>query len=546
MWTVRRVGRSAPRLGSNGTVAAAKAAVRWKPRIGGIVTAYPVHVRARPDSPSRLLWLVKWLLLIPHYVVLVGLWVAFVAMTVVAYIVVLFTGRYPRDIFDFNVGVLRWSWRVGYYGYQVLGTDRYPPFTLAADPDYPADLVVEYPDRIPRYQPLVAWLLALPHAVLLGAIAGSGWVVFRNENPGLQTSLGLLTIAVVIAAVGLAFTGEYPRGLFNLLTGFARWGLRVVAYVTLLTRRYPPFRLDQGAEDPIDPDGPPPPGSGTVAPWISPSAPSAPPAPPRVGPGATVVKVVALVIGVLLMLLGLGVGIGGGVLLAVNSARDADGYATSPNLTLATPTAAVVSSDVTIQGTDAWQLRWGDFGTVRVSATAQSQTPLFLGVGLASDVNRWLAGTARDEVTRAWGSTTSPQYRRISGDLRALSPPTEQTFWVSQATGAGTIQLQWDALASDGRYVLVLANADGSLSVAARSHIGVKVPPLVPLGSGLLVTAGVFILGAFALIIVGASGLGRRRGGPPAPPTGPAEPIGPPPAAAPPTGPPATPVTTGS
>lgn len=503
------------------------------------MNAYPVHVRARPDSPSRLLWLVKWLLLIPHYIVLFGLWVAFVAVTIVAYVAVLFTGRYPRGIFDFNVGVLRWSWRVGYYGYQVLGTDRYPPFTLASDPDYPADLVVEYPDRIPNYQPLVAWLLALPHVLLFGAIAGTGWAVYDSGNPAVRVGFSLVAVAVLIAAVGLAFTGEYPRGLYNLLTGIARWGLRVLAYVALLTRRYPPFRLDQGAEEPVDPDGPPSPGTGTVAPWISSSAPEAPPAPPRPGTGATVGRVLSLIVGVLLMLLGFGVGIGGGVLLAVNSARDADGYATSSELTLTTPTAALVSSDMTIQGTNAWQVRWGDFGTVRVTATAQSQAPIFLGVGLASDVNSWLSGTARDEVTQAWGTRNSPRYQRISGDLRALSPPTEQTFWVSRASGPGTIQLQWNALASDGRYVLVLANADGSLSVAARSHVGVKVPPLVPLGSGLLIAAGVLILVAIVLIYVGASGLGRHHGGTPAAPTGPTYPVGSPPAA----GPPDTPAT---
>ena len=115
------------------------------------------------------------------------------------------------------------------------------------------------------------------------------------------------------------------------------------------------------------------------------------------------------------MLGGLVVGLGGGVLLAVDSARDANGYATSRDLTLTTPTAAVISSDVTIEGTDDWQVRWGDFGKVRVTATAQDQTPLFLGVALASDVDRWLSGTARDEVTRAWGEVDAPAYRRIGG-----------------------------------------------------------------------------------------------------------------------------------
>ncbi len=219
------------------------------------VHAGPVTVGAELDEPlSPWLWLVKWFLAIPHFVVLVFLWLAFVVLTVVAGVAILFTRRYPRGIFDFNVGVLRWSWRVSYYALTGgLGTDQYPPFSLGAEPDYPATLDVAAPEDLSRGLVLVKWwLLAIPHYLVLAMIAGwgVGWWGAEGWSGTWLWSGGLLGILVLIAGASLLFRNSYPQGLFDLIIGLNRWVFRVIAYAALMTDRYPPFRLDQGGPEP--------------------------------------------------------------------------------------------------------------------------------------------------------------------------------------------------------------------------------------------------------------------------------------------------------
>jgi hypothetical protein len=222
--------------------------------------SYPVRVdSASEPAASRGLWLIKWLLLIPHFVVLFFLWVGFCVVTVIAFFAILITGRYPRPLFDFNVGVLRWTWRVNYYGYGTLGTDRYPPFTLAEMADYPAHLDVPYPERLSRGLVLIKWwLLALPHYLVLSILVGGGlWASSRPTTDGGWNAVsgggGLVALLVLIAAIGLLFTGRYPKALYDFVLGIDRWALRVAAYAGLMTDRYPPFRLDQGGTDPVSP-----------------------------------------------------------------------------------------------------------------------------------------------------------------------------------------------------------------------------------------------------------------------------------------------------
>jgi hypothetical protein len=495
----------------------------------------PVVVRGRLEEPlSRGLWLVKWLLLIPHYIVLAFLYLAFGVVTVVAFFAILFTGRYPRGLFGFNLGVLRWSWRVSYYGYSALGTDRYPPFSLGEEPDYPATLSIAYPEHLSRGLVLVKWwLLAIPQYILLGLVAGgTSYTVTTVTGASTTWTIAggsLLGVMVLFAGVGLLFTARYPRGLYDFAMGLNRWVLRVVAYVTLMTDDYPPFRLDQGGADPAEPSGPMPAGPGGAAqsarrgvPATAPAAPAAPGGGASGGGGRTG-AVVALVVGLLVGLVGIGlaaVGTGG---LWLQSRRDAAGFVSTNGRVVTTQTAAITAEDVDLDlggGASAW-VSSDRFGTVRVRAAAADGSPIFIGIAPQSAIDTWLAPVAHDELRDI--DEDSVTYLRHAGQPTAAAP-TSQTFWSAQTGGPGAQELQWQV--RSGRWGVVLARPDGTPGIQARVDVGAAIPGLTGLSTGLLIAGLVLLAGGTVLVVVGAvrlssprpGGGGRRSTGQPYPP----------------------------
>jgi hypothetical protein len=215
--------------------------------------SYPSTLVAELEpTTSRWLWLVKWVLVIPHVVVLLFLWIATAILTIVAGFAILFTGRYPRKIFDFNVGVFRWTWRVEYYAIGAFGTDRYPPFSLQPDPSYPANFEVEYPETLSRELVLVKWwLLALPHYCIVAFFSGGLGVGWASGGWKFATGGGLIAVLAIVAAAIHMFGRQYPLPLFDFIMGMQRWCYRVLTYSALMRDEYPPFRLDNGGQEPV-------------------------------------------------------------------------------------------------------------------------------------------------------------------------------------------------------------------------------------------------------------------------------------------------------
>jgi len=187
-------------------------------------SSYPVRLDVEyPERLSRLLIFVKWLLAIPHLIILYLLNIAYSLITFVAFFTILFTRKYPEDLFKFAVGCRRWSLNVNAYLW--LMRDEYPPFSIEPG-QYAAALEIEHPAELNRWLPLVKWLLAIPHLIVLTFLYIAA------------------AIAVILAWFAILFTARYPDSLFKFVVGVLRWSERVTAYMYLMRDEYPPFSLD--------------------------------------------------------------------------------------------------------------------------------------------------------------------------------------------------------------------------------------------------------------------------------------------------------------
>ena len=184
---------------------------------------YPLRYDVEyPEELSRWLIFVKWLLAIPHFVILYLLLVATNMVTFIAFFAILFTKRYPRGLFDFVVNVNRWGANV--MAYQMLFRDEYPPFSWEPG-EYAVTYEVDYPEELSRWLPLIKWLLVIPHLIVLLFLFIAVYFVY------------------MIAFFAILFTKRFPRGLFDFVVGVHRWTNRVNAYANLLRDEYPPFSL---------------------------------------------------------------------------------------------------------------------------------------------------------------------------------------------------------------------------------------------------------------------------------------------------------------
>ena len=225
---------------------------------------YPVRVRIDYSPRSSRAWavltitLVKFVVLLPHALALFFLSLGVLVAFVIAQVVVVARGTYPRPLFDFVAGVLRWQTRV--YAFALSLTDIYPPFTLDPGPQYPVDLEIVYPKKSNP------WLASFTVAALifwLAVVLPLGWGRYGTSVlqpldwlsnvrvfvllPHYVVLFFFFLAALVVFAVGqlmILIGGNLPPGMHAFIAGWLRWMVRAWAWLYGLVDAYPPFTTE--------------------------------------------------------------------------------------------------------------------------------------------------------------------------------------------------------------------------------------------------------------------------------------------------------------
>ena len=246
---------------------------------------------------------------------------------------------------------------------------------------------------------------------------------------------------------------------------------------------------------------------------VSPTAPSSR-APARVeqppgrkvapGPGGTAGRIASLVIGALLVLVSLSLLGGGGAGMWAYLFKRDGGYVTTGAHKFSTAGSALATKPAQLGSAGVgWLYSPPLLGRLRIRVTpASAGPPLFVGIARSGDVDRYLAGVDRTVIDDFWDNDVKPV-----GGGRVTAAPATQPFWVASSSGAGARNLVWKP--TDGRWTVVVMNADGRPGLDIGADLGARPPALPWIALGLLVGGAVFLAGG-VLLIVGAI---RRRTG---------------------------------
>jgi len=216
-------------------------------------------------------------------------------------------------------------------------------------------------------------------------------------------------------------------------------------------------------------------------------------------------RVVLIVLGAMLLALGAVTAIGGGAVMALFGSSDT---LNSGVQQVSTPARALVSPVAAIQDTTGVQ---SAFGTVRLRVTATPAGPgrrIFVGIGPAAAVDRYLRGVSHDEATDVALTPFHLTLAHHPGAARP-APPLSQSFWVAEASG-NRAALSWTV--TDGSYRVVAMNADGAAAVSVHAQLGLTIPHMFAIGTGLLTGGIVLMLVGGLLLVLGIRAQPRSPG----------------------------------